>query len=108
VNIRSLPAPNGVAVLTVAMLDLLPTPVKFVLDHVIESDRDSGTELQSPVFWKFFCMNFLALAGLGLRDHRVFPEESLHPRGSLPWLFRHILVIEPLNGLTAAPIYAGQ
>jgi hypothetical protein len=35
-------------------------------------------------------------------------EEALHPRGSLPWLFRRILVLEALNGLTVAPIYAGQ
>lgn len=102
-NIRNLLAPNGVAVLTVARLDLVPTPVKFVLDHVIESDQHSGDELRSPIFWKFFCMNFLAIARLAIRDHQVFPQESLHPRGSVPWLVRHILVIEPMDNATDSP-----
>jgi len=108
INIRKLLAPNGVAVLTVTKLDLLPTPVKFLLDHVIESDQDSGTEMQSPVFWELFSRNFLAFAGMALRDHQVFPQDSLHPRASLPWLVRHILVIEPLNSASNVSIYPGS
>jgi 2-polyprenyl-3-methyl-5-hydroxy-6-metoxy-1,4-benzoquinol methylase len=106
-NIRKLLAPDGVAVLTVTKLDLLPTPVKFVLDHVIESDQHRGAEIQSPVFLELFCKNFLAFAGMALRDHQVFPQESLRPRASLPWLVHHILVIEPLNNATSVPTYPG-
>jgi hypothetical protein len=105
-NIRKLLAPDGVAVLTVTKLDLLPTPLKFVSDHVIESDQHIGVETQSPVFLELFCKNFLAFAGMGLCDHQVFPQETLHPRASLPWLVRHILVIEPVNA-TSVPAYSG-
>jgi 2-polyprenyl-3-methyl-5-hydroxy-6-metoxy-1,4-benzoquinol methylase len=48
-NIRALLAPNGVAVLTVAKLDLLPAPVKLVLDHVMGS-KQGGQEVDSPIF----------------------------------------------------------
>jgi hypothetical protein len=65
INIRNLLAPKSVLVRTVAKIGLLPTPVKFVLNHVIESDRDSGTELQSSVFWNFFLHEFFSLVRTG-------------------------------------------
>lgn len=97
-NIRRLLLPGGVAVLSVARLDLLPAHLRFVLDHAIESlgfERDS--DLKSQIFWEHFSAHFLAFAGMALRDHTLFPQEFLLKRLNPPWMVRHVLVVEPRN-----------
>ncbi len=73
-NIRSLLARKGIAVVTTPNVDSLPARLKFLWRGTIRTmDQHSEPTHISPIFLDLFKRQFLALAGLQLREHLVFP-----------------------------------
>jgi 2-polyprenyl-3-methyl-5-hydroxy-6-metoxy-1,4-benzoquinol methylase len=110
-NIGRLLAPGGAAVITTPNVDSLPARVKFMLTGKIRTmDEISEPTHISPIFWDLLRRQFLARAGVRLREHFLFPPNGYQlSRKPVAWTLRiaaaafpgdsilgdnHILVLE--------------
>jgi 2-polyprenyl-3-methyl-5-hydroxy-6-metoxy-1,4-benzoquinol methylase len=110
-NLGRLLAPQGVAVITTPNVDSLPARAKFMLTGKIRTmDEFSEPTHISPIFWDLLRRQFLARAGLRLREHFLFPPNGYQlSRKPIAWTLRiaaaafsgdsilgdnHILVVE--------------
>jgi len=89
-NVRSLLAPTGVAVITTPNVDSLPARAKFFFTGRIRTmDEFSEPTHISPIFWDLLTRQFLPRAGLGVREHLVFPPRGYQlSRKLIAWTFR--------------------
>lgn len=110
-NVGRLLAPGGVAALTTPNVDCLPARLKFLLSGKIRTmDKHGDPTHISPIFFDLLQRQYLAQAGVKLREHLVFPPNGFQlTRKPLAWMLRlaslafsdrtiigdnHVLVIE--------------
>ena len=111
-NIGRLLSPRGVALITTPNVDSLPARAKFFLTGKIRTmDEFSEPTHISPIFWDLLRRQFLARAGVHLREHLLFPPNGYQlSRKPVAWAFRiaaaavrgdsvlgdnHVLLVEP-------------
>jgi SAM-dependent methyltransferase len=89
-NIGRLLAPRGVAVITTPNVDSLPARTKFLLTGKIRTmDEFSEPTHTSHIFWDLLRRQFLARAGVHLREHFLFPTNGYQlSRKPIAWTFR--------------------
>ena len=100
-NIGRLLAPGGVAVLTTPNVDSLPARLGFFLRGKIRmmDERSEPTHI-SPIFWELLRRQFLARAGVKLREHLVFPPDGYQlTRKPTGWLLARMAAL--LSGESA-------